>query len=765
MSAVHLPRVDNRVLRRCFVDALYGPTSLLPRVTLCVRHCFFLCQTCAVPQLCLPDTLPSTVDGSCVPCKTSSGIELTVPGVLVTTLLGVVVITAVVLTVLQRLGLFHPRDDTGRAISAWRWLIHKLVTAKHRLTLRRVRPADPSAARAVSNFALTKKVDRDGVSSSGDYSATNSFATRLKTLTSFFQLSSTLIGQYGVEFPAAVRAVSSVFKVFLVSVFTFLDPRCSTSRFDQFHKLVAVTAVPIALIAASMCVTALLAHGPGTWVHARLLPRWFTSGDHGEHRRQQWSLAAFHFAIFVSYLCLPSASSAIAHSYHCEWFDDGSGYLAADFSIDCHSGRYRAMVLYATCMVFLFPVGIPVWYLGLLAWHRDAIFPRNFGRIVDVFQPQFGEREHGHDAHPHNDNPHDSKQHDGKQHDGSQHDGKQHDGKQHDGKHGSAPTRRGPHGDVVSVWTASEATAARTSASPAVDHGDVDGAASPVELGASPHPLLAGSSFRRPRGREAAYCGCCRRRKHVGGAATSGHHQHDGDVTPVDHRVHVHVDTTLIPDVFAGEFESHVRRCAYKILYQRHCDSSFGTGVEGFLRYWCSRPRPGRPAVFHPTEQDFERLVVPAAAAAAVDGGAVSGGLPAHPGTTSASLVPPAPVGEASTPQSGHHATAATAREHQRAGSAAVFSGALPKPSMDFCVLTVSAGEADRVRRYAAQWDALAANYDETWDFKRRDEEDFEHRTHHLRFLFEVSEGTWLGEARVMPKQRLEYACEHSQRQ
>lgn len=64
----------------------------------------------------------------------------------------------------------------------------------------------------------------------------------------------------------------------------------------------------------------------------------------------------------VSSLCFPLP--------RCEYFDDGTGYLVADFRIDCHSLRYTQMVIYATCMIFVFPVGIPLWYWWLLYSQR-----------------------------------------------------------------------------------------------------------------------------------------------------------------------------------------------------------------------------------------------------------------------------------------------------------------------------------------------------------------------------------------------------------
>ena len=101
--------------------------------------------------------------------------------------------------------------------------------------------------------------------------------------------------------------------------------------------------------------------------------------------------------------------SILRRAHRCAWFEDDSGYLFADFKIDCRSSRfepsyleavvcllllsclvcvaheqprdhsllfvhifasrcvrYREMVIYASVMIGVFPFGIPVWYWWLL---------------------------------------------------------------------------------------------------------------------------------------------------------------------------------------------------------------------------------------------------------------------------------------------------------------------------------------------------------------------------------------------------------------
>jgi hypothetical protein len=70
----------------------------------------------------------------------------------------------------------------------------------------------------------------------------------------------------------------------------------------------------------------------------------------------------------------------------CSGFDPALCALrcCTDVRIDCHSERYRVMRAYAAAMVFVYPVGIPMWYFLLLLKHKSIIYARNMGRIISM---------------------------------------------------------------------------------------------------------------------------------------------------------------------------------------------------------------------------------------------------------------------------------------------------------------------------------------------------------------------------------------------
>ena len=51
-------------------------------------------------------------------------------------------------------------------------------------------------------------------------------------------------------------------------------------------------------------------------------------------------------------------------------------YLRADYGISCSSDRYYMGRAYAIVMIFVYPVGVPVFYFWLLFSHRQDITSR-----------------------------------------------------------------------------------------------------------------------------------------------------------------------------------------------------------------------------------------------------------------------------------------------------------------------------------------------------------------------------------------------------
>ncbi len=87
-----------------------------------------------------------------------------------------------------------------------------------------------------------------------------------------------------------------------------------------------------------------------------------------------------NFFLYVTYLILPYLSTTIFQAYLCTNIDpnneENNLFMTADMSISCTSSE---SVIYATFMIFVYPIGIPVIYFAILYRYREMIS----NRIVD----------------------------------------------------------------------------------------------------------------------------------------------------------------------------------------------------------------------------------------------------------------------------------------------------------------------------------------------------------------------------------------------
>ena len=78
-------------------------------------------------------------------------------------------------------------------------------------------------------------------------------------------------------------------------------------------------------------------------------------------------------ALWITFLMYSSVSSVVFQMFSCEPLDDNNIYLRADYSILCTSPKHKYLQIYAVFMMMLYPVGIPLAYIGLLYFSRDTL--------------------------------------------------------------------------------------------------------------------------------------------------------------------------------------------------------------------------------------------------------------------------------------------------------------------------------------------------------------------------------------------------------
>ena len=98
--------------------------------------------------------------------------------------------------------------------------------------------------------------------------------------------------------------------------------------------------------------------------------RWQLFGDSPPECPAQARLDGFAGKVFSVY---SSVSSVVFQMFACDDLDDHKLYLQADYTITCDSPKHRALQIYASLMIFLYPVGIPTLYAYLLFRHRRIL--------------------------------------------------------------------------------------------------------------------------------------------------------------------------------------------------------------------------------------------------------------------------------------------------------------------------------------------------------------------------------------------------------
>ncbi|CAM9493608.1 unnamed protein product, partial [Laminaria digitata] len=136
----------------------------------------------------------------------------------------------------------------------------------------------------------------------------------------------------------------------------FLSSSCIFTP-DFFDRLVLATVVPLALGFA----------GAVTFCIAKIRNRGsITAGPIVKHKH----LSIVLFMVFFVY---SSVSFVIFQTFVCDSLDDGKAYLRADYSIICFTERHKAYRMYASLMIFVYPVGIPAFFAFWLVRHRHQL--------------------------------------------------------------------------------------------------------------------------------------------------------------------------------------------------------------------------------------------------------------------------------------------------------------------------------------------------------------------------------------------------------
>lgn len=136
-----------------------------------------------------------------------------------------------------------------------------------------------------------------------------------------------------------------------------LSVSCIVPNIDFYHRLLTTTIYPICILFI-LCVT--------YWISVRRSP-----GDKVSIRNRHVMVA-----LLLSFFIFTSVSTTIFRVFVCDGTAvPGKSFLRADYTIECYDSRHLAYRIYASFMVAVYPIGIPLAYFGLLFPYNKALHP------------------------------------------------------------------------------------------------------------------------------------------------------------------------------------------------------------------------------------------------------------------------------------------------------------------------------------------------------------------------------------------------------
>ncbi|CAM9320875.1 unnamed protein product, partial [Sphacelaria rigidula] len=93
-------------------------------------------------------------------------------------------------------------------------------------------------------------------------------------------------------------------------------------------------------------------------------------------------------ALLITFVVYSSVSFTIFQTFVCERLDDGVKYLRADYSLTCSTGVHTAMQVYASLMIFVYPIGVPAFFAWWLVSNRhDLVKVGAIGTSLEAPEP------------------------------------------------------------------------------------------------------------------------------------------------------------------------------------------------------------------------------------------------------------------------------------------------------------------------------------------------------------------------------------------
>jgi hypothetical protein len=163
---------------------------------------------------------------------------------------------------------------------------------------------------------------------------------------------------FDLQWPQVVEKMLEIFSYLQFEVFGFVNLSCM-GQFNFYHRLIGYTVLPLVLV---LCLTAMYR------VHKNTLLR---KRNHSALKKLY--LRTLEYAFLIVLVLYPQVSQVIFQTFLCQSLDEGTAMLVVDFQIDCASSSYSFALAYASLMVVVWPIGLPLVLFCIMFRMRDNL--------------------------------------------------------------------------------------------------------------------------------------------------------------------------------------------------------------------------------------------------------------------------------------------------------------------------------------------------------------------------------------------------------
>lgn len=180
--------------------------------------------------------------------------------------------------------------------------------------------------------------------------AERSIMAKLKGVIGAFQIIMVLKGDIDVEWPTMWTGFSDSLSFLAVNPMALPLTACAWT-FTFYQKFIIIMIGPLFVVCVITPLMFLITK------YCTCCPKWWPE----VRGSTMWQVS-----FFVPFLVYPIACQYIGKMFICDTLENGKKYLVADYSQECFQGEHMAMVTFALPFVFIYPIGVPVYFAWAL---------------------------------------------------------------------------------------------------------------------------------------------------------------------------------------------------------------------------------------------------------------------------------------------------------------------------------------------------------------------------------------------------------------